>query len=214
METPAKYYTSIIDLPLSVFRQVQIKKNFYALIIEGKPTEKELLDAWDDIRDEYNDRMQDGTSKLHFNLLKEVALLKIKLQKIDMCIEVLETELAIPYVPPQQKFKDKLNEMVESKFKFDRTKPEEFRAELKRARNRSKSILINYEIKNRNLEAINGKNCEIKPPSDEYYDSLLNELSLFAKYEIQDNITVSRFCDMVLKYNRHVKHLEEQAKKK
>lgn len=211
METANKYYTSINELPLSKFKEVEIKKNYYALVIEGSPDLDSLKSAWLDIVDEYNERMQDSASRIHINLLKEVELLGIKLQKIEVCLQVLDIEIRFPYVPKQQKFKDKLNEMVESKFAFNHSKPDEFNAELKRARNRSKSILINYELKSNNLNALNDKNGQIKKPTMEYYDSILNELSLFAKYEIQESITVSRFCDYVLKYLKHIKYLESQS---
>lgn len=198
-----KYYDSIVDLPFGLFKQCSVKNNYYALVIEGQPKIEELERAWINIALEYKDRMMGEEGKMHHNLLLESGLLESKLIKINICLQRLGIEVDHPEINPKRKYIDDLNQFVESNFVFDHLKPEEFKAELKRAKNRSKGVLMNLQIKQSNLKALNEKGNNQTKPTFEYWDSILNELSLFAKYEIGDSITVSRFCDMVQKCNKY-----------
>ncbi len=47
-----KYYTSIDDLPCLKYHQITENASLDNLIIEGKPTEDDLLNAWEKITDE------------------------------------------------------------------------------------------------------------------------------------------------------------------
>jgi hypothetical protein len=209
-----KYYTSIVDLPLSNFINCLVDQNIYALVISGKPTDEELIAAREGIMLEYRDNLADGEGKLHFNLLKEVELLKLDFQKAGMCLQILEAEINFPtIVQPEKRFSDDLNKLTESNFKFDHSKPEEFRKELKRAKARSKSILIKIQLKQSNLDALNKKDNEGAKVTKEYFQSILNTLSLFSKFQLSDTMTTYSFCDWVRKFNLHREFLEKQNKK-
>jgi hypothetical protein len=67
-----KYYTHITELPLSKYIECAVgdKPNLAALIIEGMPTEGELLTAWAEIRSQYSDAMGDQEHKVYLKLFK------------------------------------------------------------------------------------------------------------------------------------------------
>jgi hypothetical protein len=211
-----KCYQSIVDLPLSKFIECLVDKNLFALVISGEPSLEQLTAAWEDVMNEYSDIMMDGEGKLHFNLLKEVELLKLDIQKVNICLQILEAEVNFPdFVTPDKKYATDLNKLSNSNFSFDHSKPDQFRNELKRATNRSKSLLILLGIKQSNLDAINTKaNTIVKQPTKEYFYSILNTLSMFTKFQLTDAITVYSFCDWIKKYNEHTKFLESQTTKK
>jgi hypothetical protein len=210
-----KYYQSIVDLPLNKFIECMVDKNLFALVISGEPSLEQLTTAWEDVMNEYSDIMMDGEGKLHFNLLKEVELLKLDIQKVNICLQILEAEVNFPeFVTPDKKYATDLNKLSNSNFSFDHSKPDQFRNELKRATNRSKSLLILLGIKQSNLDAINTKaNTIVKKPTKEYFYSILNTLSMFTKFQLTDAITVYSFCDWIKKYNEHTKFLESQTTK-
>jgi hypothetical protein len=215
METTAKYYSSIVDLPLNKFVEVLIDKNYFALVITGQPTPEDLQTAWDEIMNQYSDVMMDGEGKFHFNLLKEVELLKLDIQKVNICLQILEAEINLPgIVTPDKRYAKDLNKLSNSNFQFDHSKPHQFRNDLKRATNRSKHLLLLLGVKEKNLEAINTKtNTIISKPTKEYFYSILNTLSMFTKFQLSDSITVFSFCDWIRKYNEHTKFLESQNNK-
>ncbi len=212
-----KYYDSIVDLPLNKFIECLVDKNLYALVITGEPEKEQLQKAWDGILMDYNDQMQDGQEKLHFNTLKEYELIKIDLQKIGMCIQILTAEIMFPeVVVPEKRYANDLNLLTDSNFPFDHNDPEQFKKDLKRTENRSKYLLVKIGVKKANLDAINSKaNTISAKPTKEYFISILNTLSsTIAKFQLTDSISTYSFCDWVRKYNDYNKFLESQNKQK
>ncbi len=211
----AKYYDNIVDLPFGSFRQLSVKDNIYALVIEGHPTLEELSKAKASIFSQYNDEMQDGEEKMYWKLSESLVRAEAKLTKFNCCISVLETEITFPdIVVPERRFADALNSYLNTSFPFDHKDPEQFKKDLKRCVNRGKELLLNYQFKKMEFEAVKGrKESKDYKPTDKYYDSILNELSIYVKYEVNDNIKVSRFCDLVHKYNSYKEFLKSQNKK-
>lgn len=213
MQQP-KYYTTIVDLPLSRFIDCLVDNNIYALVISGKPTEEDLLSAWDDILMEYNFQMMDEEGKHHFNLRKQLEILKLDYIKLEICLQVLSAEIDYPdMVEPEKRFADDANRITANNFKFDHSKPDQFRKELRSVIAILKFLSLKIQIKTAEVEALN-KNTSKEKPTKEYFQTILNTLSIgIAEFQLSDSMSVYSFCDWVKKYNSKIKFLESQNKK-
>jgi hypothetical protein len=203
-----EYYKSIVDLPLNKFIECYVDENLYALVISGDVEKQNLTDAWENIVLEYNDAMSDAETKMYISLLKETSLLQAKYKLVEMAI----LRLSIAY---NKEMHDDLNNFTSSNLLLDPSKPDEYKKELEKAGRRSKSMLIQYELKRNQLAAMEEKNqVKTTKPTREYFQSVLITLSDFAKYELKDTITVYNFCERVRRYGQHIKMVEENNNKR
>jgi hypothetical protein len=202
-----KYYNNIVDLPLNKFIDCLVDKNLYAIVISGEPDKEQLRQAWENILMEYNDAMGDGEDKMYWQMFKDVEVLRITMKEIDIDIQILSLQY-------DKKYADDLNNLLDSDFAFDTSDMEKYHNELKRCGNRSKGILIQYELKKGQFEEIKKKNEETNfKVSREYFQSILITLSDHAKYEITDKIPVFQFCERVKRFGQYIKSIESNGRR-
>jgi hypothetical protein len=199
----AKWYRHITELPLNRFIDCLVDDNIYALVITGNPDQVELKAAWLDIQSEYADAIGNSEYRLFVNLMKEVIVLGTTLDQINVLVSLLEEYYHI-------EIHQRLNKLLNATIALDPTDPDKYKAGLKGAIMRSKSIKIKLDLKNIQLKDIQAKMEEPgKKPEREYFHSVLITLSDHAKYQIADNITVYEYCDRV---KRFVKYCEQAIK--
>lgn len=192
-------YRSIGRLPLNVFINCVVDKDYSGLVISGTATQSEFLEAWADLNSQYAEIMGDAEYKVYSALYKELAILTLKVAEIEAIIEVLSY---FPYYP----LFEKLNEHLSVSWQYDYSNVEEYEKLLKRAYNRSREFVIRLESKKIAFDSMQSKFKEGKPPTREYFNSMLISLSDHVKYRISDDITVFEFCQRV---NNLSKHLEK-----
>lgn len=204
-EKAPEVYKRILDLPLRKFIDCSVNENLLALIISGTPSQEELKQAWTIILQEYSTFLGDGESKMYLELMKEVALLDLDYKMIQIMVQALST-VHIKYMA------DDLNELINyhPRFKFDPKDMVQYNKDLDRCLNRSKSILINYQLKKTQLDALNDKNANNAKPTEEYYYEILYTLEDHAGHTLGDNITVHQFVTRIKKYN--TSHKNKEAK--
>jgi len=198
----AKLYRHIVDLPLSRFKECDIRGNLAALVISGYPDPSELEKAWFEIQCEYQDARGDAEYKAYLIFRKEVQLLKITLRQIHICIKQLSDILQIGNIDPgivelKDSWTKELNKHLHTTFVFDFDQPDAFVHDLQRCFNRSKGEKIYLDLKEARLEALEQKFGEKKKADDAYYESLLISLSDAAGYQLKDDITVFQFCERI-----------------
>lgn len=184
----SKFYRSINELPLYRFIDAVVDNNIYALVQSGTPSHDELATAWNDILDQYANANAGNDHKHYVNLYREVSILTLQYNSIQQWVEGMRI---IYYAP----FAILLNKTLRQKFKFDPTQPTEYAAELNRCINRSKSIRISIDLKDAALKQAKGKHESESKPTREYFQSVLITLSDYAKYELNDNMTVFAYCE-------------------
>jgi hypothetical protein len=199
----SKWYQNIVTLPLSKFIEVAVSGNLSALTIEGFPTKEELEDAWKNIKIEFSDFIGDAETRMHASLLRDIAVLNITIQQIEMLVDVLKE---IYYKP----FCDMLNTILYTTFEFDYEKNlDAYFKNLQACLNRSKGIKIDRDLKMMQFEGVVKK----KESGDtgytlEYFHSNLISLSDYAHYPISTDITTYEYCERIKRYNQHA--LEQQ----
>jgi len=200
MPTPS-LYLSINELPLSSFIICYIDHNLSVLIKSGTPTQEELESTWDKIYEEYVYAVGDNENKLYLKLYKELCELATKIHLIRRLVEILQ-EYRVKV------FEDILNKELGSNFKFDPFKPEEYDKLLQKCYNKSKGLVIRYDLNDIQFKAVEKgqkKKDKGQKPTKEYFSGILNALSSIHKYRIiASQITTFEYIDLIRLTNKMV----------
>jgi len=209
MDTPsAKWYQHITEMPLSKFIDCMVDDNIYALVITGHPSIEQLQLAWAQINQEYADVMGDNEHRMFVSVYRDIKVLETTLKLIHWLVDQLRE---VYYV----EFANRLNALLNTRFKFDHTKPEQYFNELTRCINRSKGFKIDLDLKLAQFEVMQKSRKEQgegKKPSREYYQAILITLSDHVKYPVSDSITVFEFCDRMRRFNDYCKQVEKMKR--
>lgn len=195
-----KYYQSIGKLPLYKFVLCQQENNLQYLVISGSPSEKELAYAWSDLSSQYMDAMGDAEYKHYVTTYKD-------LTKIELTIETVEAAIECLKCFPNTDLIEFLNKTLNTKFKFDYTKKEEYDKNLKRCYQRSRTLIVQRDLLRIKFQAISKKFEGDKQADPDYYPKCLISLSDHAGYRVTDRITVFEFCERM---RRMIAHYEKQ----
>jgi hypothetical protein len=192
----ANFYQSIQEIPLRNFIDAQVNQNISALIISGFPDKSNLIQAWNDIQDQFAAAIGDNHYKLFNNTFKKLVELKTDYSNALRFIKILKTV----YV---KKFADELNIILSAKFNFDYSDLEKYQKEISRAENICKGIKINIDLKQIELDSIKAKSGDTKP-TREYYLNVLIACSNHVQFRLDDSITTYEFCKRLKDLNEFV----------
>lgn len=221
-QLPLSLYQSISTLPLSKFIECTVDNNLYALIISGAPSDFTLLQiAWANISQEYSEALGSNEYKLFTSLYKEVSLLKIEYESIHILVDSLRSiqeyillnnyQVTDEIISIQQSLCKHLNDTMRTSCRFNNMDDASYQEELNKCIRRSKSLKIKLDLKLLAFEAIQKKNNNTGEKMDrKYFDSILITISDFAKYEIGENITVSKYCERIKRYNQYCESLKSK----
>lgn len=197
-------YSSIHSLPLHRFIDCIVDGNLHSLIITGKPTELDLQDTWNNILSEYTEAIGNNEYRLYISLYKEVSQLKITYSQILNAVNVLR-------VVHSKFLCDELNRLLSQQLKFDWNDQQAYQEELAKCLRRSKSIKISIDLKIIQFEGIQKKHTgDQEKYTREYFDSVLINLSDHAKYEINESITVGKYCQRIKRFTKHIETLKKK----
>jgi len=175
-----------------------VDKRYSVLVIEGSFTPEEIMEAWFLIVDQYNAAVGDAEGKLYLSLYKQIALKEIDIKMIHDSIDVLSIVYA-------RSFADKLNELLGTTFKFDPSDKEAYMKLLKRCHSRSKGLQIDLDRRKLEFEAIQKRHSgERVDPTREYFQSILINLSDYAKFQVDDKIKTFEFCERLRRLSKYL----------
>jgi hypothetical protein len=94
LESTYKLYDHIDILPLDKFIDCICDRNYKALVIEGDPSELQILEAWEGIYFQYVDANRDNETMYILQVKKEVALLDQRLKVIECIVSILKLDIS------------------------------------------------------------------------------------------------------------------------
>lgn len=187
-----------------------VDKRYSALVIEGSFTAAELQSAWFVIVDQYNAAIGDHEGKLFLSLYKAIALKETDLKTIELLAGADPLGiLRITYVEDMAK---ELNTLLGTKFVFDPSDAEKYLALLDRCVRRAKGLQLDLDRRKMEFESIQAKKKvkgKVVEVSREYFQTILINLSDYAKYTIDDKVTTFEFCERVRRLSTYL----DKAKK-
>lgn len=216
-------YQSISNLPLSIFIDCIVDNNLHALIISGTASDPyQLHKAWSNIMQQYSEAIGAGEYKVYLSLFREVSLLQLDYSAVHHMVECMKTiqEYIVlkdfncldEIFTHQQKVGEALNAILKTACKFNNKDCGSYYEELNKCIRRSASIKIKLDLKLLAFEAIQNKNKNGGVMDRAYFDSMLITISDHAKYEIGENITVSKYCERIKRYNQYYESLKSSKK--
>jgi hypothetical protein len=188
------------------FLDVYIDENINSLIISGKPTTQELLEAWSNIHEEYVDLMGDNNQKYYLQLSKEAMVLKAKIALVESSIYLL-SEMYV------KKIADRLVKMLGGSFKFDFKNKKSYQKDIQGLINRSKSLHIEYKLKQSQVETLEQEQKGEQPTRESFIVIFIN-LRAYYKYHVPNNITVLEFCKMLKDLINHNEKLKDHGSRR
>lgn len=105
-----KYYNTINNCPLEVFKNVQLENDYKHLLISGTYDKEKAYEAWVEIMDAYQEAVKSNTNNTLFELQKQYEILKGEYDIIKVCIFVISQKLQI----------NLLNELLPLEHKFEK----------------------------------------------------------------------------------------------
>lgn len=182
-------YTSINQLPFSLYKRLTIDGDLDALVISGNVPHETLESISDDIKDQFNaaimgrkytERLGDAfeIEKSRVDIVKIISLLE--LYDIYPCVEVVEL---LKEAGIKAEWGENYRQFVE---------------------NTISTMTMAFEQKKQRFEAHAGDEDQA-PPDHQYYTNIMIDISEMVKHEVPDTITTAQFCAY---YNRLIQHIE------
>lgn len=191
-------YQSIAEICMHNFLNCYVYGNLSYLIISGKATQEQLQECWDKLHKDYVYAIGDNEQKLYLRLFREVSELATRIHLIRRIIEIL-------YNYRVKQMEAMLNKELNSSFKFDSSKPVEYDKLLQKCYNKSKGLILQYDLKNIQLKSIekNQKSGKEEKPTWEYFGGMLNVLRLIHKCPLDTRvITPYEYIDLIRLTNK------------
>ena len=205
----AKLYTSITTLPLSLYKRAEIHNDLQALIIEGPPDIRELIEAWSTIKLEYAEAMGGAETKAYTQAF--VTFLQHQ-HDYDACVFLIDL-LKNTYATPLE---TELNALLRTELHLNPHDREDYFKKLKKASFSAKEYKVRAAEAKSRLKKLAQKHEEGGKVDEEYFQTMLIELSNHAKYQITDNISTFEYCKRVkdlVKHNDMLKRSLKHAKR-
>ena len=220
---PLKLYQNIHKLPLEKYIDCICDNNLYALVISGTPTIEELQATWEEIKQQVSEIGGSDTHSLLRSLYKEVNALRVQYSYIINTIEALRLvqdhiinksyDVHQSIFVKQKELCNELNTQLKSSFKFNIWDEVAYYRDLSGCVTRSGSIKIKLDLRTMAYEQVRikaqegGKETKI---TRSYFDKVLINISQYAKYELTESITVSKFYERIKRYTEHCKNLSSK----
>lgn len=186
---PSSHYSTCSDLSLYLFVKVLTTSETKWLIKSGKPTDKQLKEAWDKIFAEYSLLSENKQQNYLLNLLREYYTIPNRLAIIQTIVD----NLAIKYD------EDLINLLRQLGFRHSYT-PDTMSKDLQLTVTQSKGLILKHRALYDDLERL--QSTSTKAESNDY-DIILSELSKYQGYRLDPKqITVSEFCAIVKNFKR------------
>lgn len=199
----AKCHNSCDTILLDTFIQIFCDGKFELLIISGRPSENEVLSAWENILNEYVDIVGNAASEHIIVLQKKINVIKCRMHIVELAV----TGLSICY---DKKFIDGLNQCGYP-CKLTAENWEELRMkELQSIISRSKTLNVELEPLEKQLERLQ-KPKKNKPVTKEDFEQDIVMLSKHQGYRIdKKKTTMSEYAAIYSSFVYFCKKREEQ----
>src|SRR5690349_16565305 len=103
---------SLHKIPLSKFIDAYVDGDLSVLIVQGTPSEEQLITAWNELILEYNDAIGGNEKEILLDVYTDFYTLHAKISTVEKMVEALRKF----YV---KKWADRLNKILHKNFSFD-----------------------------------------------------------------------------------------------
>lgn len=184
-----KLITKCRDLMLTGFIDCLVYQNYDVLVVEGNATEQDKAAAWDQVWNEYLTLINLPNYKYVTELIRQIALLYLKLNIVEWNVKALQNG----YYPDCVKaLKD-----VGLNYKFDPEDPLQYAADLDAAVKKSKSWVVEYQQRQKEYDQYQ-KSAPKEAITEEAFMDNLATLGKVMGFRIDPHsVSVAEYCSMM-----------------
>lgn len=195
-------YRHISEIPLYLVIDALVDGKIHGIVVSGHPPEKEVEAAWADLVVQYNEGLGDSESRLFFSLHKQILQKEITLQQVELAITMLRGS----HAPELLEF---LNGVFFTQVRIDETDAEDRERKLNVFKNQKASIRMAIDMKRIQYDAIKRKKQSAgNRPDRAYFQTMLLNLSDFAKYEVTDRISTFQYVERVRRLDKFLQKVK------
>lgn len=201
----ASLYRRCSDTPMRVFLLCLCDEQFEALVIDGKPTQDELMEAWVLLLSEYQELRGDSVDSVEqIRLAKEIHKLRSHLQLVEYCLQFL----AVGY---SESIAGSLRELGYT-FKPAEPIPSLYIDQLNKVANKTKLKYVQLQQMVKQLAEELKKGQSEKATRDQFESTLIHiEEMQKTTYDL-DTITVSKYVMLEKKLQKQIELYENKKK--
>jgi hypothetical protein len=200
----ARWYRGTSELPLSKFIKIAVDLDLKHLIIWGTPSEEDLLNAWAVIYQEFLDGMQGKKSNYKVKLKSEIDKLGYDYRMIQLCVQRLS-------LGPSEWAVDQLRRRVRVSGEFNPEDQAGYFKQLVVVMNQALSMKHRLSERQAELNIIYSREGGGSQPTMQHFDHLVARVSLFAKFQINRQKTMtSEFIELYKEMKGHEEALRDQ----
>lgn len=189
---------------LDRFQDCLFDHDLERLIIRGKPTKKQLSDAWNKIYIEYVEMMNDGSYNEVFDHVLDINEISAKVFFVDRAVQYLIGQ-----------YDEKVNKMLNDYGLNTGVLPEDDILvrinKLNLAKSRAKSWIVRQQKLQQELDEIMTTKT-VKDGGKYYFEDALDAISRYRKYAVRpEQMTVIQFCRTLKQMEQeYIKHQSQQ----
>lgn len=203
LASQASMYRRCSETPMLVFLRCMCEEDYSALIIEGRPTSDEIMEAWLLLLSEYQELRGDSIDSVEqVRLSREIWKLRSHLQLVDYCVQFLA-----------QRYSESIADSLRNLgyiFKPTELVPYKYIGLLNNIINKTKLKYVQLQQMVKQLEAEIKKGLPQKPTREQFENTLIHiEEMQKTSYDL-DDITVYKYVMLEKKLQKHIEHLENK----
>jgi hypothetical protein len=197
----AKWYQSVEDMPLDRFIRALCNMDLKELIIEGEPTNEQLLLSWSAIYEQFLDGMQDESGQRKMKLVGEINRLEFDHELIMLCVQRLQIAYS-PWII------ETLRRHIRVTGTFNPEDTEQYMRDLQAIRTRAANMQVKIDEKRGELAILTPKGSG---PTRMQFDRLIAQVSIFSKFHINRRaVMTSEFIELYKIMLEHENALKTQ----
>lgn len=190
-------------LPLDIYLECLFDKDYSRLVIKGKPTEDQILEAWEKICVEYSEIQNDGNGNELFQKTLQIQYLSGKITVVDKIIRHLQIAFS-PDLIGILKFYGVLSGLTAENWEEPVTRFEKIGKIIAN----SKLWLTELDLERAAFDKLVGEQTEAKG-GVEYFEDWLSSISNWRKYNIKaSDISVRQFIKEIKRVEREAIRLQ------
>lgn len=189
---------SCSELPLSIFIRCLLHHDYSGLVLKGNPNEGKIVNAWENIYQEYIELSDNQYFKKLIALYKDIGELQSRIYAVELGLFLLANGR-------NQMVINNLNKLGYKRKWTDET----YQSDLENIKSRINSAKLMIKIKEKQIEELMKENH--KPVRESDFDKVLTVMSKYQGYRIRkEDITVSEFIYIQYNMRRETEKFQEK----
>ena len=197
-----QYISSCSECTINQFMKCKFDNNFSVLTLSGNPSEKELINAFENIQNEYIDLC--GIHVPEIELLKSIKALECRIQSMHLYLKVSKDacdQLVEPFI--FEVLNDAIPCINNNGYRLTWTNKEDFKKQLNKIELKEKRYIAEHDRKNKELELYRENHPNnIESNSRTEFIRLLNELQKIGYKIDREKTFMEELGIMVNDYNQ------------